>query len=94
MPVAKWLSRQDFEKLDELFGKLGYGGYYDFLQCLKDIASRSGAIYCGKGNDVQAWDLEDFKTIPEVVSILMAWSNKLSSFLHENPQFIEKILAS
>jgi len=87
-----WLERKDFDKLDELLGKLGFGGYYDFFQCLKDIASDSGAIHVKKGDDVQAWDLDDIKTIPEMIAMLHVWSHKLSDFFLEYPEVIDQIL--
>lgn len=30
------MKHEDWEKLDELLGKEGFGGYYDFLELLKD----------------------------------------------------------
>jgi len=32
------MNREDWNKLDELLGKEGFGGYYDLVECLKDIA--------------------------------------------------------
>lgn len=90
--TTKWLPRKEFEALDTLLGKLGYGGYYDFLQCLKDVASNTGAIYVLEGGEVQAWDLDDIKTIPEMVAMLIAWSHKLGDFIQKNPQLINQIL--
>ena len=29
------LNREDWNKLDDLLGKIGFGGYYDFLEVLK-----------------------------------------------------------
>jgi hypothetical protein len=29
------LNKQDWEKMDELLGKIGFGGYYDFIELLK-----------------------------------------------------------
>lgn len=89
-----WLSREDFAILDELFGKLGYGGYYDFLLVLKDIASKSGAIHFIEDGEIRGWDLEDIKTIPELVSMLLAWSNKVLDYREKNPDYIDKILGS
>lgn len=74
MSKKGWLSKEDFENLDNLFGKMGYGGYYDFLQCLKNIASNIGAVYVKGG----AWDLEEIKTIYEMMAIIQHWSNKIS----------------
>jgi len=32
------MNREDWNKLDDLLGKEGFGGYYDLVECLKDIA--------------------------------------------------------
>ena len=87
-----WLSKEDFDKLDDLFSKMGYGGYYDFLQCLKSIASEIGAIYVMKKGDLQAWDLEDLKTISEVQSLITAWSLKIGKYMNAHPEWIDEIL--
>ncbi|MFA5307117.1 MAG: hypothetical protein WC365_06750 [Candidatus Babeliales bacterium] len=29
------LNKEDWEKIDELLGKIGFGGYYDFIELLK-----------------------------------------------------------
>ncbi len=84
-----WLSKEDFEMLDELLDIMGYGGYYDFLQCLKDIASNIGANYVKDG----AGDLTEVKTIYEMMNILQDWSDKVSLWMVENPSWIEKIIA-
>lgn len=87
-----WLSSEEFEKLDDLFSKMGYGGYYDFLQCLKDIASNIGAVYVFEHNEVQAWDLQDVKTINEAMTMIRVWSNKVSKWMNKHPGWIEEIL--
>lgn len=94
MSKKGWLSRKDFTKLDDLLSKLGYGGYYDFLECLKTIASNIGAVYFYKGDDLQAWDLEDVKTIPELMTMLMVWSDKVAVWMakKENEGFIDEVL--
>jgi hypothetical protein len=33
--VPRALSHEDWKKLDELLGQLGFGGYYDFKECLR-----------------------------------------------------------
>jgi len=33
-----WLNGEDFNNLDDLIGKLGFGGYFDFLECLNTIS--------------------------------------------------------
>ena len=32
------LSKSDWNRLDELLGKVGFGGYYDLIEVLKDTA--------------------------------------------------------
>lgn len=34
------LSQNDWDKLDELLGKHGFGGYYDLVECLKGVLSK------------------------------------------------------
>lgn len=34
------LSKEDWDKLDDLLGKIGFGGYYDLLEVLKMGAYR------------------------------------------------------
>ena len=92
MSKKGWLSREDFDKLDELFGKLGYGGYYDFLECLKTIASNLGAVYVFEHNEVQAWDLQDVKTVSEAMNMINVWSNKISNWMDEHPEWIDEVL--
>lgn len=31
------LNKEDWKKLDELLSKIGFGGYYDLVECLKTI---------------------------------------------------------
>ena len=31
------LNKEDFDKLDELIRKIGFGSYYDLIECLKMI---------------------------------------------------------
>lgn len=89
------LSREDFNKLADLLRKMGYIGYFDFLQNLKDIANNIGANYFEKewvGDDVD--DLEGVKTIYEVERILRGWSYKISTWLDKHPEWINEILES
>ncbi|MBA7491265.1 hypothetical protein ES702_01810 [subsurface metagenome] len=88
MSKSDWLSRADFDKLDEILGKLGYGGYYDFLEVLKIIGRNIAAGYAGN----TMIDLDDVKTIPELVGILVAWTDKILSWRHKHPEFEEEVL--
>lgn len=73
MAKSNWLSKEDFEKLDELFQKMGYGGYYDFLECLKHIGYRFNAFVVNG----QKIDPNTLKTIPEVMCVLMLGRPKI-----------------
>lgn len=64
------LSKEDWNKLDNLLGKHGFGGYYDLIACLQDVAGHIGAS--------NVFDIEDFKTLPKIVLLLMDWADKLS----------------
>lgn len=37
MSYKTYLNRWDWEKLDDILHQIGYGGYYDFLECLRQI---------------------------------------------------------
>jgi len=65
------LSKEDWDKLDDLIGQHGFGGYYDLVECLKMVAGDLGV----SGTEV---DLMDIKTLPEVVDLLMVWAGVLS----------------
>lgn len=71
-----WLSKKDFELADDLFSKLGFGGYYDFLECLKAVARNIGAFTTPTG-DV---DRDDVKTILEVIAYLDVWSEGIFQY--------------
>lgn len=68
-----WLSKKDFEMLDSLFERLGYGGYYDFLECLKYIGNKLGAFRV-KGGYI---DSDDIKTISDMENLLQVWSEAI-----------------
>ena len=67
------MNREDWNKLDELLGKEGFGGYYDLVECLKDIA-RSWVT------DVKD-DLTDFEKIISKVDDVKT-INGAVGFLH------------
>lgn len=84
-----WLNKKDFELLDDLFGKMGFGSYYDFLECLKEIGSNIGA-YTVEGGEI---DRDDLKTIMDVYKCLDSWSSGILQFrLKNNFQFDEEVL--
>lgn len=67
MKRSNWLSKEDFEKLDEILGKMGYGGYYDFLQCLKIIGRRFNAFEV----DGKKINPDDFTNITDLMTFFM-----------------------
>ena len=80
------LLKEDFETLNTLFAKMGYIGYHDFLQNLKDAACNIGANYFekeGVGDDID--ELEGVKTIYEVERILSGWSYKIATWIDKQP---------
>ena len=83
-----WLCRSDFEKLDELFSKMGYGGFFGFLECLKSIGSEIGA-FTVEGGEI---DREELKTINDVMSLLDNWAEAIQQYRLENNFEIDQIL--
>ena len=83
-----WLLKDDFNQLDDLFSKMGFGGYYDFLECLKEIGSSIGA-FTVEGGEI---DRMDVKNIMKMHSILSSWGYGVSEFRRKNPGWDEKIL--
>ena len=55
------LSQEDWDTLDDLLAKHGFGGYYDLVECLK------GVILKFRKNA----DLFEVRDLPTVVRILM-----------------------
>lgn len=83
-----WLSKEDFNKLDDLFSKLGYGGYYDFLECLKSIGSEIGA-FTVEGGEI---DREEIKTINDVMAFLDNWADAIQKYRLANNFEIDREL--
>jgi len=61
--MTNYLTKDEWDKLDTLLGKHGFGGYYDLLECLKSLAGKNHA------------EINQLKTLPEVVTFLMALNN-------------------
>ena len=78
-----WLDREEFDALDRSLSKLGFGGYYDFLECLKEIGSRFGA-FTVEGGEI---DRQDIKTIPDMMDVLLAWGDLLSDWRSKHPDW-------
>uniref|UniRef100_A0A6M3X6R9 Uncharacterized protein n=1 Tax=viral metagenome TaxID=1070528 RepID=A0A6M3X6R9_9ZZZZ len=69
------LPYKDWEKLDELLGKHGFGGYYDLIECLKDIAGQLG--FSNTRIDIASPD--EKVDLPQMVSYLRDWASMLSN---------------
>jgi len=65
------LSRQEWDTLDNLLGKHGFGGYYDLMETLGMVCNDLGV-----GNS--GIMVEEIKTLPEIIHVLQEWSWKLS----------------
>lgn len=72
------MERKDWEELDRLLGLEGFGGYYDLIECLKDIA-RDWIADC-KDNlghfenlEMAVQKLDGIKTIKDSTSFLQAF---------------------
>ena len=89
MTSKGWLSREDFKALDALISKLGFGGYYDFLECIKEVGSRIGA-FTVLGGEI---DREDVKTISEMVALLSAWGSKVAEYRRTHPEWDDIVLS-
>lgn len=65
------LSRKDWDLLDDLLGRHGFGGYYDLVECLKMVAGDLGIGMTGL-------DLSDNMSLPQIVQFLQDWASLLS----------------
>ncbi|GAH18533.1 unnamed protein product, partial [marine sediment metagenome] len=66
------MKREDWDELDRLLGLEGFGGYYDLVECLKDIA-RSWITDVKDGlTDFEKIisKIDDIKTIKSAVDFL------------------------
>ena len=61
------LNREEWQQLDKLLGKHGFGGYYDLLECLKIVLSRIAKDRYAENK------IKDLKT---VVDLLLAFSSE------------------
>lgn len=90
----KRLSREDWDALDDLLGKHGYGGYYDFLECLKIIGRNISAGFLRKNGDLQMIDTDEVKSIPEMMAILDSWSDQIALWRGKHPNWEEEVVDS
>ena len=65
MSKDTFLSKEEWDQLDTLLGKHGFGGYYDLVECLKTVLSR-----ITKGEV----DQSNIKNLPTVVAALGKYS--------------------
>lgn len=63
--MSKRLSKLEWNRLDDLLSKHGFGGYYDLVECLKMVLKR-----IGKGKLQEGWEKE-VKDLPTAVNLLM-----------------------
>lgn len=68
------LSREDWNKLDDLLGKHGFGGYYDLVETLKDTASHLGIGNLG----IDLYPEGKGISLPQIVIFLRDWAFLLS----------------
>ena len=59
------LPRDEWKKLDDLLTKVGFGGYYDLLECLRDVGRR----FNRKLEASEDWSKED--DLHTMVKVLM-----------------------
>jgi len=65
LPKEKW------DQLDDLLGEHGFGGYYDLVESLKIIGGNVG-LWMSK------YDSLDSYSLPEIVNLLLAWTQAIS----------------
>ena len=73
--MSNRLSKEDWNKLDDLLGKHGFGGYYDLIECLKMTLVELG--FGNTGIELDGCDAMKLN-LPEVVKLLSIWAEKLS----------------
>lgn len=74
--MSKRLSRTDWDQLDTLLGKHGFGGYYDLVECLKMVLTDLGFGNTGvelNGEDALKVDL------PGVIGLLRQWATVIGN---------------
>ena len=66
------MNREDWDELDRLLGLEGFGGYYDLVECLKDIARSWITDVKDELTDFEKiiFKVDDIKTIKSAVDFL------------------------
>ncbi|MCK4349145.1 MAG: hypothetical protein KAW47_11075, partial [Thermoplasmatales archaeon] len=67
------MNREDWNKLDELLGKEGFGGYYDFLELLKSYIRHwyENKFGTDKVEKIE-WRIQNVKTLHQATCMLTA----------------------
>ena len=65
------LSKDDWNLLDDLLGRHGFGGYYDLVECLKMVAGDLGMGMTGLNTS-------DNMSLPQIVQFLQDWVGLIS----------------
>ena len=68
------LSKEDWDTLDDLLGKHGFGGYYDLLECLKGSVQN-----LLKALDRDKEKLPEIKNLPTAVLVINSLSLQLKN---------------
>ncbi len=71
------LSKEDWDKLDTLLGKHGWGGYYDRVECLKMVAGDLGISSMG----IELYPEHDggqSMSLPQIVQFLQDWAGLIT----------------
>lgn len=66
MDSSNRLPKEEWEELDRLLGKHGFGGYYDLVESLKVVLGR-----VENGKLERNWE-DQMKSLPDVVNALLA----------------------
>jgi len=73
------LAYKEWNRLDDLLGMHGWGGYYDLVECIKGDLSTLGAEYCTEpGGLLDIY--ESIKTLPEALELLHAWASMIGNW--------------
>ena len=88
------LAYKEWNKLDDLLGMHGWGGYYDLVECMKGDLSALGAAYCTKPGGML--DIaESVNTLPEAMDLLFAWAKLVGNWrmaqLKDNKDWGEEV---
>ena len=83
------LSKEDWDRLDTLIGKHGFGGYYDLVECLKIVAGELGISNTG----IELYPEHDggqSMSLPQIVQFLQDWARLISTD-REFPALAERV---